>query len=128
LKSAAGTGRKKYGNVFFYIVSLEYVKIHSICYVWYRHFKFYQHSIWILQLVAGQYASQWLERIAHSQNHVTKGSTILTGVCFFSGKLAAGGESGKVVAAAVPDAPPKMSLGAAGLERGRKGSFGRGMG
>lgn len=47
-----------------------------------------------------------------------------------SGKLAAGGgESGKVVVAAVSDVPPKMSLGAAGgLERGRKGSFGRGMG
>jgi hypothetical protein len=49
-----------------------------------------------------------------------------------SGKLAAGaGETGKmVVAAAVPDIQPKMSLGstAGGLERGRKGSFGRGMG
>lgn len=53
-----------------------------------------------------------------------------------SGKLAAGTESGgKMVAAAataaVSDAQPKMSLGgppAGGLERGRKGSFGRGLG
>ncbi len=47
-----------------------------------------------------------------------------------SGKLAAGGESGKVVSS-LPDPQPKMSVGgggAGGLERGRIGSFGRGMG